>query len=151
VTGRALTTDRVAGGALVLVGLIALWQSLGLPLGTLRNPGPAYMPAVLALLLVAFGVAVAAFGGASGRFADVAWSEWRHAVAIFATCAFAAWGMERLGYCLTMGVVLAFLLGILERKHPALTAVLVVAVAGGSFYLFNTVLRVPLPRGPFGF
>src|SRR4029453_15895461 len=106
---------------------------LRLPLGSLRNPGPAYMPAVLALLLVAFGVAVAAFGGASGRFADVAWSEWRHAVAIFATGAFAGGGMERLGYCLTMGVVLAFLLGILERKHPALTAVLVVAVAGGSF------------------
>ena len=27
---------------------------------------------------------------------------------------------------------------------------LAVAVAGGSFFLFNTVLRVPLPRGPLG-
>ena len=36
-----LTTDRVAGGALVLVGLVALWESRRLPLGTLHRPGPA--------------------------------------------------------------------------------------------------------------
>lgn len=145
-----LTTDRVAGGALVLVGAFALWQSLALPLGTLRQPGPAYMPAVLAILLMLFGLAVGALGAASGRFTDVSWHEWRHALAIFGACAFSAWGIERLGYRLTMGLVLAFLLGIMERKRPVLTAVLVVAIAGGSFYLFNTVLRVPLPRGPFG-
>src|SRR5262245_6688066 len=145
-----LTTDRVAGGALVLVGAVALQQSLQLPLGTLRQPGPAYMPAVLAVLLMLFGVAVAALGGATARFADVAWTEWRHALAIFGACAFAAWALERLGYRLTMALVLAFLLGVLERKHPVLTAVLAVAVSAGSFFLFHTVLRVPLPLGPYG-
>ena len=29
---------------------------------------------------------------------DVSWHEWRHAVAIFGACAFAAWGLDRLGY-----------------------------------------------------
>ncbi len=145
-----LTTDRVAGGALVLVGAVALWQSLQLPLGSLRHPGPAYMPALLAVLLILFGIAVAVFGGASGPFAAVAWTEWRHALAIFGACAFAAVALERLGYRLTMGVVLAFLLGAVERKHPLLTLALAVGVAAGSFFLFNTVLRVPLPRGPFG-
>jgi hypothetical protein len=145
-----LTTDRVAGGALVLVGAIALWQSLQLPLGSLRQPGPAYLPALLAVLLMLFGVAVAALGGASGPFAAVAWTEWRHALAIFGACAFAAVALERLGYRLTMGLVVAFLLGVVERKHPLLTLALAVAVAGGSFFLFNTVLRVPLPRGSLG-
>jgi hypothetical protein len=28
--------------------------------------------------------------------------------------------------------------------------VLTVAIAWGSFFLFDSVLRVPLPRGPFG-
>jgi len=145
-----LTTDRVAGGALVLVGAIALWQSLQLPLGSLRQPGPAYMPALLAVLLMLFGIAVAALGGATGTFSAVAWTEWRHALAIFGACAFAAVALERLGYRLTMGLVLAFLLGVVERKHPLLTVALAVGVAGGSFFLFNTVLRVPLPRGPLG-
>jgi hypothetical protein len=145
-----LTTDRVAGGALVLAGAIALWQSLQLPLGSLRQPGPAYMPALLAVLLILFGVAVAGFGGATGAFSAVAWTEWRHALAIFGACAFAAVALERLGYRLTMGVVLAFLLGVVERKPPLLAVALAVGVAGGSFFLFNTVLRVPLPRGPLG-
>jgi hypothetical protein len=145
-----LTTDRVAGGALVLVGATALWQSLQLPLGSLRQPGPAYMPALLAVLLILFGVAVAGFGGATGAFSAVAWTEWRHALAIFGACAFAAVALERLGYRLTMGVVLAFLLGVVERKPPLLAVALAVGVAGGSFFLFNTVLRVPLPRGPLG-
>lgn len=145
-----LTVDRVAGGALVVVGLIAVWQSLQFPLGSLQRPGPAYMPLLLALLLVLFGVILAATGSQSGRFTAVAWHEWRHAVAIFAACAFAAWGLERLGYRLTMAAVLLFLLLVVERKGTILSIVLMVAIAWGSFFLFDTVLRVPLPRGPLG-
>jgi hypothetical protein len=145
-----LTTDRAAGGALVVVGLIAAWESRKLPLGSFHNPGPAYMPLLLSVLLIAFGIAVAALGGREGRLADVGWSEWRHAVAIFGACAFTAWGMERLGYRVTTGIVLAFLLGILERRGVLATAILTVAIAAGTFYLFNTFLKVPLPRGPFG-
>jgi len=145
-----LTVDRVAGGALVVVGLIAVWQSLQFPLGSLQRPGPAYMPLLLALLLVLFGVILAATGSRSGRFTAVVWHEWRHAVAIFAACAFAAWGLERLGYRLTMAAVLLFLLLVVERKGTILSIVLVVSIAWGSFFLFDTVLRVPLPRGPFG-
>ena len=145
-----MTIDRVAGGALVLVGLIALWESRRLPLGTLHRPGPAYMPVVLALLLIVFGVALAALASRSGRFADVGWHEWRHAVAIFGACAFAAWGLERFGYRLTTAAVLFFLLFVVERRRLPLVIVLTVAIAWGSFFLFDTVLRVPLPRGPFG-
>jgi uncharacterized membrane protein len=146
-----LTIDRVAGGALVLVGLIALWESRRLPLGTIHRPGPAYMPVVLALMLIVFGLALAVLGARSGRFADVGWHEWRHAIAIFAACAFAAWGLERIGYRITMAAVLLFLLLVLERKGVLLSVALTAVIAWGSFLLFDTVLRVPLPRGPFGF
>src|SRR5438045_7512869 len=103
-----LTTDRVAGGALVLVGLVALWESRRLPLGTLHRPGPAYMPVVLALLLVFFGLALIVLASRSGRFAGVGWHEWRHAVAIFGACAFAAWGLDGLGYRLSADIVMFF-------------------------------------------
>jgi hypothetical protein len=71
-------------------------------------------------------------------------------VAIFGACAFAAWGLERLGYRLTMAVVVIFLLRIVERKSWALGLALTVVMAWGSFLVFDTLLRVPLPRGPFG-
>jgi len=145
-----MTADRVAGATLVLIGLVAVWESRVFPLGSLHRPGPAFMPVLLAALLVVFGVAVAAMGGRARRLAEVGWHEWRHAAAIFGACAFAAWGLERLGYRLTMAVVLAFLILGLERTRLVLGLALTLAMAWGSFYLFDTLLKVPLPRGPFG-
>ena len=73
------------------------------------------------------------------------------AAAIFGCCAFAAWGLDRLGYRLTIAIVLAVLLRGLERQGWVLSLVLTVGMAWGSFYVFSTLLRVPLPRGPLGF
>ena|SRR5712664_2353289 len=145
-----MTTDRVAGATLALMGLVTLWESRAFPLGSLHRPGPAYMPVLLATLLIVFGVAVFAMGSRARRLVEVGWEEWRHAVAIVAACAFAAWGLERLGYRLTMAAVVSFLVLGLERKGLILGLVLTVAMAWGSFYVFDTLLRVPLPRGPFG-
>jgi hypothetical protein len=89
-------------------------------------------------------------GARARRLAEVGWAEWRHAVAIFAACAFAAVGLERLGYRLTIAVVVAFLLLVVERKGVVLGLVLTLVMAWGSFFVFDTLLRVPLPRGPFG-
>jgi hypothetical protein len=145
-----MTVDRVAGVALVLIGVVTVWESRVFPLGTLQRPGPAYAPVVVAALLILFGVAVFAMGGRARRLAELGWGEWRHAVAIFGACAFAAWGLERLGYRLTMAVVVLFLLMVVERKGWALGLALTVAMAWGSFFVFDTMLRVPLPRGLFG-
>jgi putative tricarboxylic transport membrane protein len=145
-----MTTDRLAGAALVLIGIVAIWASRAFPLGSLHRPGPAFMPVLLATLLILFGLAVMAMGAAASRLLDVGWSEWRHAAAIFGCCAFAAWGLDRLGYRLTMAVVLAMLFLALERLRVVTGLVLTVGMAWGSFYLFDTLLKVPLPRGPFG-
>ena len=145
-----MTVDRVAGVALVLIGLATVWESRAFPLGSLHHPGPAYMPAVLAGLLIVFGAAVFAMGGGARNLRQVGWPEWRHAVAIFAACAFAAWGLERLGYRVTMAVVVGFLLLGLERKGWVVGLALTLVMAWGSFYVFDTLLRVPLPRGFFG-
>ena len=145
-----MTVDRVAGVALVLVGVVTVWESRVFPLGSLQRPGPAYAPVVVAALLILVGVAVFAMGARARHLAEVGWGEWRHAVAIFGACAFAAWGLERLGYRLTMAVVVLFLLMIVERKGWALGIALTVVMAWGSFFVFDTMLRVPLPRGLFG-
>jgi hypothetical protein len=145
-----MTVDRAAGAALVLIGVVTLWESRAFPLGSLQRPGPAYTPVVVAALLIAFGVAVFAMGGRARGLGEVGWAEWRHALAIFGACGFAAWGLERLGYRLTMAVVAAFLLLIVERRGWAFGLALTMALAWGSFLVFDTLLRVPLPRGPFG-
>lgn len=145
-----LTTDRVAGGALALFALVVLVESRKLPLGTLRTPGPAYMPVALALMLLLCGIVVLVLGVRAPALSGVGWAEWRHAVAILGACAFAALALERLGYRLTLVLVLAFLVGLVERRGLLQTAAFALGLALGSHYLFDTLLRVPLPRGPFG-
>lgn len=144
------TTDRASGTVLALFALWVIWESRNLPFGTFWQPGPAYMPVLLALFLLLFGALIAATGGGSERVAAVGWREWRHAAAILFGCAFAAFGIERLGYRLTVLVLLTFLVKGVERKGWVATATFALALAFGSFYLFHTLLRVPLPRGPFG-
>ena len=58
--------------------------------------------------------------------------------------------LERLGFRLTIALSLAFLLGVVERKGFTVTAAVSIVFAGAAFFLFDTLLRVPLPRGPFG-
>jgi putative tricarboxylic transport membrane protein len=145
-----LTVDRVAGAALAVLGAIVLWQSRALPLGSLATPGPAYMPVALASLLVLGGLAIAVLGGAAPPLSGVEHGEWRHALAILVACAFAALALERLGYRLTIGAVLLFLLAVVERKRAAGALLFAAAFAAGTFILFDTLLRVPLPRGPWG-
>jgi hypothetical protein len=145
-----LTTDRVAGAGLALFALLVLWESRKYPLGSLHNPGPGYMPVLLATLLLLFGLLVLATGARSEPFSALRWGEGRHAAAILGTCAFTALALERLGYRLTMLLALAVLIGIVERRRPLVAVAVSAGVAFGSFYLFNTLLRVLLPLGPFG-
>jgi putative tricarboxylic transport membrane protein len=148
-----MSVDRVSGIGLAVLALLVLeetWRQR-LPLGSVATPGPAYFPGVLALLLLAAGLALAALGAGGPRVASLQWHEWRHSVAIFAACAFCALALERLGYRLTMFAALGFLASVIERKSLAATVVFGAALALGTFWLFDTLLRVPLPRGPFGF
>jgi hypothetical protein len=147
-----VTIDRVGGGALIGVALLTLEETyrLRLPFGSLQNPGPAYVPTLLALLVLGFGILTVVFGARAERLVDVGWREWRHGAVILGVCAFMALALERLGFRLTIFVALAALLGLLERRGWLTTLLFSAGFALGSFYLFATVLRVPLPRGPGG-
>jgi hypothetical protein len=146
-----VTIDRVGGVVLVLLALFTIEESwrLKLPLGNLQNPGPAYMPGLLAVLLLGFAILIVMSGARSQRMATVSWSEWRHAVAILAVCAFMAVGLERLGYRITIFVALAFLLGVVERRSVLATIAFAGVFSAASYYLFATLLRVPLPLSPW--
>ena len=84
------------------------------------------------------------------RLSSISWTEWRHAAAILAACVFAVFATERLGYRLTVLLILGFLIKVVERRGWAQTLVFAFGLAFGSFYLFYTLLRVPLPEGPLG-
>lgn len=148
---RSLSTDRLAGTVLAAFAIFVLWESRTLPFGTIRDPGAGAVPVLLALILLVCSLAVVAGGAAAQPVAAVPWTEWRHAVAILGACAFMALALERLGYRLTILVALFALVTLMERKRWVVGAVFAAGFSLGSYFLFNTLLRVPMPQSPFGF
>jgi putative tricarboxylic transport membrane protein len=146
-----IRNDHIAGLALFLVALGIAWETYKLPLGSLHDPGPGYMPLLLAIALGGFGLIVTLRGASSPLFRSRRWPEAAHALKILLACVFAAFTLERLGYRLTVVILLIFLLGVIERRRPILVAAVALGFSFGTFFLFSNLLKVPLPRGPWGF
>jgi putative tricarboxylic transport membrane protein len=146
-----MTIDRVSGAVLVLLGIFVVWERRVLPLGNHTQPGPGYFPLLLAILLIIMGTLLILRGGSSSPFRSVSWSEAPHAMAILGCSIFATLFMERIGYRISMLVIMGFLFGVMERLRLWQTLILSLVFSFGTFYLFDTLLRVPLPRGGWGF
>ena len=146
-----MTTDRVSASVLLVFALLVIWETRQLPLGTFRQPGPAFIPILLALLLLILAVFLVLTSGRAPLLSSINWTEWRHALAILAASLFSVLAIERLGYRLTVVLVLVFLLKLVEQRGWILSVSYAVALSFGSFFLFYTLLRVPLPEGPLGF
>lgn len=147
---RSLTIDQVVGSIFAVFSLLVLWESRKIPFGFLAEPGPGAMPLLLALILLVCSIALVIGGRTGEPIAAVEWKEWRHAVAILGTCAFMAVAIERFGYRITIFVALLTLVSIVEKRGWIAGAAFAAGFSFGTHYLFNTLLRVPLPQGPLG-
>jgi len=146
-----MTTDRLSGSVLAIFALLVIWESRHFPLGTFRQPGPAFAPILLAIFLLMFAVSLMLTSGGAPLLSSIQWAEWRHAMAILVASVFSVFAMERLGYRLTIVLTLMFLVKFIEHRGWILSLVFAVSMSFGSFFLFYTMLRVPLPQGPWGF
>jgi len=146
-----MTIDRVSGAFLTLLGLFVVWERRVLPLGSASRPGPGYFPLLLAILLIALGAILIVRGKGAAKIRALSWPEAPHAVAILGCCLFISLFMETIGYRLTLLLTLGFLFGVMERIKVWLTVALTIGFSLGTFWLFDSLLRVPLPRGGWGF
>ena len=146
-----LRTDQFSGLTLLALALYVGWENRAYPVGTLADPGPGYLPLLLAIFLGAMGLLIALWGTRSAPLAAMKWTEATRAVLILVACGVATLALERIGYRLTVIVLLIFLLGVLERKPPLPVALVALGFSFASYYVIGDLLRVPLPRGPWGF
>ena len=135
---------------LTALALYVGWANRAYPVGTLSEPGPGYVPLLLAVFLGAMGLLVALRGGQSQPLKAIAWSEGARAVLILIACGAAAYSLERLGYRITIAAMLIFFFGVLERHKPWMVALVALGFSLISYYVFATLLRVPLPVSPWG-
>ena len=150
-SGRGgLRSDQFSGLMLLAVALYVAWQNRVYPVGTLSEPGPGYVPLLLAVFLGVMGLLIALWGGRSAPLAAMRWTEVPRAVSILVACGVATLVLERIGYRLTVIVLLLFLFLVLERKRPLPAVLVALGFSFASFYIVGDLLRVPLPRSPWG-
>jgi hypothetical protein len=148
---KGMRSDQFSGLMLLALALYVGWQNRAYPIGSLQEPGPGYMPLLLAVFLGLMGLLIMAWGGKSTPLAAIPWPEAKRAMVIMLVCVVGSFALERLGYRITIIAMLIVFLGVLERRQPL--KVLLVSVGFGfiSFYVIGDLLDVPLPRSPWGF
>ena len=145
-----LRADHVAGAFFIGVGLLIIALSGDLPTGTLSLPGSGFMPKIVAVLTICFGLVLALRAGESKPFATVPWSDAKHAAMVVGITAIGAVLYERLGF-LTTNILLMFaLLVVIERRRLLPAAIYSVGIVAITYVLFVHLLKTPLQTGPFG-
>jgi hypothetical protein len=133
----------------VALAVVIAWETRVLPIGTPRIPGAGLWPLAAAAALGVLGALIALRGGGPA-LAGLRWLEARRAGLVLVAASLAAWAFERVGYRLTVFLLLLLFLGAVERRPPLAVAAVSLGLSLGTFYLFADLLRVPLPRGPWG-
>jgi len=147
----------IATGAMLVLCLFAVWQSLLLPLTDRLGPGPGFFPFWLAL--IGTGLAVALLVTTFREAADPADAETRilpHGpgatrwLAIVVLLAAVTLTMEYVGFRLSMLVFNAALVIALGDRRWWVIAVFAFLGSFGVYYVFTTWLDVLLPVGQLG-
>lgn len=153
-----LNRDTVSGTALLLVSGAYGWHASTLPQGR-GEPGPAFLPMVLAVLLALVAVAILVGGLARSRSdapvldngavarADPTrrYEPW---IAMSVTFLYAV-AFIPLGYWIST-LLYSFVITWLFRRDRPMVLVLVPAISTGMIYLlFRVLLGARLPAGPF--
>jgi hypothetical protein len=121
------------------------------PFGTLASPGAGMLPILLTGLMFAFGMAILLRAGESPLLATIDWSDFTHALTVVGVAAVATFAYARLGFVITIPLMLFVLVAIAERRSLPWALAFSVGVTAIAFALFKYVLKTPLPDGPFGY
>jgi len=141
--------DHVAGGAFVAAGAAVFAMSGDLPFGTLASPGAGMMPKLALVLLIGFGAMLVARAGQSPPLAEIAWGDFAHAATVVVVSGAAIALYTVIGFVLSISLLMFVLLYFVERRSLWRALAVSVGVTVGSYLLFNTLLKSPLPPMPF--
>ncbi|MCK9908208.1 tripartite tricarboxylate transporter TctB family protein [Microbacteriaceae bacterium K1510] len=146
-----LRADHVAGAAFILFGALIIALSGELPFGQLSMPGSGFLPDIVAVLTMLFGLALIVRAGESPPFAEITWSDGTHALLLTVVTAVAITLYVQLGFVITMGAMMLILLIGVERRHPLRAAAYTFGVVLVIYLSFEYALKTPLPTGPLTF
>jgi hypothetical protein len=146
-----LRSDHIAGAAFVIFAIAVFALSGDLPFGSLSAPGAGMMPKLLLVLMIVFGTALILGAQASAPLAEIDWGDRNHAFLVVLIAGIATALYQRLGFILTMSLLVFALLVVVERKNPVRAAAYGIGLTMVAWWVFGTALKSPLETGILGF
>jgi hypothetical protein len=133
------------------LGVVVFAISGDLPFGRVSAPGAGMMPKLMAGLMMLFSglVLIAAKDGAA--LSSIDWSDRGHAALVVVIVAIAVFAYQRLGFLITMALLVFALLVVVERRNFLIAAAYSVGLTLSAYWLFGKALKSPLERGVLWF
>jgi hypothetical protein len=143
--------DWRSGFFFLHLGVVVCYFSSRIGLGNPSHPGPGFLP-FLAGLLLAFLSLVLLLQVAFGRMTRSWPITFRVKNISVILLAMAAYGflLDRIGFLLITFLFVTFLIRAIEPQSWTKSILAGLCSAGGSFLLFEILLKTQLPRSPLG-
>ncbi len=142
-----LRADHIAGGFFIALGLLVFILGFDLPFGRISAPGAGMLPKLMAGMMIAFGIIIALASTDRETLAEIPWGDFSHAALVIGIAAIATFLYSRLGFLVTMPLLLFMLLAVVERRKPIVAAAFAVCLTLFAYWLFAIMLKAPLERG----
>ena len=145
--------DLLSGFFWTGVSVLVAVESLRLGVGTLRNPGPGFLPFWSAVIFGVFGFILIVTNiqkkRGERRIAEL-WKhvEWKKVVWVVFSLFLYSFLFSRIGYLLATFGVMTFLLRIMRRSRmwiPEVAGALIIALT--TYFLFRVLMGIQLPKG----
>jgi hypothetical protein len=146
-----LRADHVAGAFFVAVGVLVIALSGDLPIGNLSMPGAGFMPLLIATFIIVFGSSLILRARESKPYAEIDWSDGKHAALVLIITAIAVALYVALGFIITMVLMMVALLVVVERRDIVRAGAYSAVVAVLTYLVFVHLLESPLPSGLLGY
>ena len=146
-----LRSDHVAGAAFIAFGILVFALSGDLPFGRLSAPGAGMMPKLMVGVMIAFGIALILGAAQSKPFAEIEWSDRTHALLLVLITGIAVTLYQRLGFLITMVLLVFTLLVVVEQRHVLRAGAYSIGLTLFAYWLFGKALKAPLEQGILGF
>ncbi len=147
--------DLIGGLFWLGVGILFTIWSTRYPGGSLRQPGPGFLPTVLGLLLVLLSLmllakAIRAFAGAQKIPPSSPFRDWRKVSFTVLILVIGLFSFETIGHLLTFFLLIVFLMRGAERQSWRKILLVAFCSAMGVYLVFVLLLKQPLPQGWLG-
>jgi hypothetical protein len=142
-----LRADHIAGGAFIALGVAVFALSGDLPFGTVSEPGAGMMPKLMAGMMMLFAAVIMITANSSPPLRSLDFSDRGHAFLLVVITGIAIAFYQRLGFLITMSLLVFSLLVVGERRRWLPAAAYSIGLTVFAYWLFGIALKAPLERG----